>query len=52
MRCVVVEDEAMTLSRSRRGINGDLKKELILCGITTFDQAYTLVQDYELVTKS
>jgi hypothetical protein len=39
MRCVVVEDEVMTLSRFRRG----LKRKLVLQGITTLDQAYTLV---------
>ena len=47
MRCVVVEDEAMTLSRFRRGQNDDLKNELVLRGVTTLDQASTLVQDYE-----
>jgi hypothetical protein len=52
MRCVVVEDEVMTLSRFRRGLNDDLKKELLLREITTLDQAYTLIQDYELTTKS
>jgi hypothetical protein len=48
MRCVVVKDEAMTLSRFRRGFNDAIRKELVLRGIDTLDQAYTLVQDYEL----
>lgn len=52
MRCAVVEDEAMTLSRFRRGLNDDLSREIVLCGITTLDHAYTMVQDYELVNKS
>jgi hypothetical protein len=52
MRCVVVEDVAMTLSRFRRGLNDDLGRELVFRGITTPNQVYTLVQDYELVTKS
>ena len=40
------------MKRFRRGVNDDLKRELALYGITTLDQAYTLVQDYKLVTKS
>ncbi|XP_022889497.1 uncharacterized protein LOC111405037 [Olea europaea var. sylvestris] len=52
MRCHVVEDEAMTLSRFRQGLKDDLRRELILRGITTLDHAYSLVQDYELVTKT
>jgi hypothetical protein len=39
------------MKRFWRGLNNDLRRELALCGITTLDQAYTLVQDYELVTK-
>jgi hypothetical protein len=30
MRCAVVEDEAMTLSRFRRGLNDNLRRELVL----------------------
>jgi hypothetical protein len=52
MGCAVVEDETMTLSRFKRCLNDDLKMEFMLCGITTLDQAYTLVLDYELVSKT
>jgi hypothetical protein len=45
MRCAVVEDEAMALSRFRRGLNDNLR-ELFLRGITTLNQVYTLVHDY------
>jgi hypothetical protein len=51
MRCGVVEDEAITLTRFRRGLNDYLRKELVLQGITTLDPC-NLVQDYELVTKT
>jgi hypothetical protein len=46
MKCALVEDEAITLSRFRRGLNDDLGRELVLQGIITLDQAYILVQDY------
>jgi hypothetical protein len=52
MRCAIVEDEAMTLSRFRRGLNDDCSREIVLCGITTLDHTCTVVQDYELVNKS
>ncbi|XP_022851801.1 uncharacterized protein LOC111373499 [Olea europaea var. sylvestris] len=34
------------------GLKDDLRRELILRGVTTLDHAYPLVQDYELVTKT
>jgi len=52
MKCIVREDEAMTLSRFRKGLNDDLRREIMLRGVSTLDEAYTLVQNYELVTKS
>ncbi|KAA8522207.1 hypothetical protein F0562_012880 [Nyssa sinensis] len=51
MRFNVVEDERMTSSRFRRGLNDDLRRELVLSEVTTLDQAHTLVQNHELVTK-
>ncbi|KAG2717127.1 hypothetical protein I3760_03G158600 [Carya illinoinensis] len=51
MRCHVVEDEAMTLSRFRQGLKDDLRRELVLRVVTTLDHAYSLVRDYELVTR-
>ncbi|GFY87881.1 hypothetical protein Acr_05g0015200 [Actinidia rufa] len=41
----------MTLTRFRQGLNDDLRKELILREVTTFDQAYTFIQNFELVSK-
>ncbi|GFY95386.1 hypothetical protein Acr_10g0007710 [Actinidia rufa] len=51
MRCDIREDERMTLSRFRQGLNDDLRKELVLREVDTLDQAYTFVQNYEMVTK-
>ncbi|GFY80971.1 hypothetical protein Acr_01g0007800 [Actinidia rufa] len=51
MRCDIREDERMTLSRFRQGLNDDLKKELVLREVDTLDQAYTFVQNYEMVSK-
>ncbi|XP_035540116.1 uncharacterized protein LOC108983558 [Juglans regia] len=52
MRCHVVEDEAMTLSRFRQGLKDDLRRELVLRGVTTLDHAYSLVRDYESVMRT
>lgn len=43
MKCHVVKDNAMTLSRFREGLKDDLRI------VTTLDHAYSLVQDYELI---
>ncbi|GFZ09160.1 hypothetical protein Acr_20g0009680 [Actinidia rufa] len=51
MRCDIREDERMTLSRFRQGLNDDLRKELVLREVATLDQAYTFVQNYEMVSK-
>jgi hypothetical protein len=52
MRCAIREDEVMTLSRFQKGLNDDLRREVVLRGVSTLDNAYTLVQNYDLVTKS
>ena len=52
MRCAAREDEVMTLSRFRKDLNDDLRREIVLRGVSTLDEAYTLVQNYDLVTKS
>ncbi|XP_057494072.1 uncharacterized protein LOC130779439 [Actinidia eriantha] len=51
MRCDIREDERMTLSRFRQGLNDDLRKELVLREVDILDQAYTFVQNYEMVSK-
>ncbi|GFS42491.1 hypothetical protein Acr_00g0080110 [Actinidia rufa] len=51
MRCNIKEDERMTLSRFRHGLNDDLRKELVLREVDSLDQAYTFVQNYEMVSK-
>jgi hypothetical protein len=35
-----------------KGLNDDFRKEVRLIGVFTLDQAYTIVQDYELLIKS
>lgn len=52
MKCQVVEDEVMTLSRFRQGLRDELRRELVLRGVTTLDHAYSFVRDYELVTRT
>ncbi|GFZ19564.1 hypothetical protein Acr_28g0002690 [Actinidia rufa] len=51
MRCDIREDAKMTPSRFRQGLNDDLRKELVLREVDTLDQAYTFVQNYEMVNK-
>ncbi|GFY87876.1 hypothetical protein Acr_05g0015150 [Actinidia rufa] len=41
----------MTLTRFRQGLNDDLRKELVLREVITFDQAYTFIQNFKLVSK-
>ncbi|GFZ04984.1 hypothetical protein Acr_17g0005560 [Actinidia rufa] len=41
----------MTLSRFRHGLSDDLRKEFVLREVATLDQAYTFVQNYEMVSK-
>jgi len=52
IRCAIRENEAMTLRRFCRGLNDDLRREVVFQGVSTLDQAYTLVKDYKLVTKN
>jgi len=52
IRCAIRENEAMTLRRFCKGLNDDLRKEVEFQGVSTLNQAYTLVQDYKLVTKN
>ncbi|XP_038985543.1 uncharacterized protein LOC120111737 [Phoenix dactylifera] len=52
MRSNIAEDERMILSRFRRGLNDELRKELVLREVATLDQAYTFVQNYEQFSKS
>ena len=42
----------MTLRRFYRDLNDDLRREVVFQGVSTLNQAYTLVQDYKLVTKN
>jgi hypothetical protein len=52
MRYAVREDEVMTLNRFWKGLNDDLRRKVMLRGVSTLDKAYTLIQNYNLVTKS
>ena len=51
MHCNIRKDKRMNLSRFRQGLNDDLRKELVLREVTTLEQAYTFIQNYELVSK-
>jgi hypothetical protein len=42
----------MTLSRFRQGLKDDLRRELVLRDVTTLDHAYSLVRDYESITRT
>jgi hypothetical protein len=52
IRCVIRENESMTLRRFCKGLNDDLRKEVVFQGVSTLNQAYTLVQNYKLVMKN
>jgi hypothetical protein len=43
IRCAIRENEAMTLHRFCKGLNDDLIKEVEFQGVSTLNQAYTLV---------
>ena len=51
-RCQIVEEEVVTLDRFKRGLNDDLRRELIIRGVTSLDQAYELARNCELASKS
>jgi hypothetical protein len=40
MRCAVREDKVMTLSRFQKGLNDDLRREVVFRGVSTLDNAY------------
>ena len=50
--CQIVEEEVMTLDRLKKGLNGDLKRELIIRGVTSVEQAYELAKNCELAAKT
>jgi hypothetical protein len=52
MRCAIKKNEAKTLRRFCKGLDDDLRREVVFQGVCTLDQAYTLVQNYKLVTKN
>ena len=52
IRCAIRENEVMTLHRFCKGLNDDLRKEVEFQGVSTLNQAYTLVQECKLVTKN
>jgi hypothetical protein len=52
MRCAMKENEAMTLRRFCKGLNDDLRREVVFRGVSTLDQGCILVQDFKLVTKN
>jgi len=52
IRCAIRESEAMILHRFCRGLNDDLRREVVFQVVSTLNQAYTLVKDYRLVTKN
>jgi hypothetical protein len=41
----------MTLSRFWKGLKDDFWREVVFKGVSTLDEAYTLMQNYELVIK-
>ena len=52
MRCAIRENEVMTLRRFYKGLKDDLRREVVFQGVSTLNQAYTLVQNYKLVMKN
>ena len=42
----------MTLCRFQKGLNDDLRRQVAFKGVSTLDEAYTLMQNYELVIES
>ena len=51
-RCQIVEEEVVTLDRFKRGLNDNLRRELIIRGVTSLDQACKLARNCELAAKS
>ena len=48
----IVEEEVVTLSRFKRGLNANLLGEIITRGVTTLREAYNLTRNCELASKS
>ena len=48
----IVEEEVVTLSRFKRGLNANLLGEIITRGVTTLGEAYDLARNCELASKS
>jgi hypothetical protein len=44
MRYAIRENEAMTLHRFYKGLNDDLRREVVFQGVSIIDQAYILVK--------
>uniref|UniRef100_A0A2N9IC59 Reverse transcriptase n=1 Tax=Fagus sylvatica TaxID=28930 RepID=A0A2N9IC59_FAGSY len=51
-RCQIVEEEVVTFGRLKKGLNDDLRRELIIRGVTSLDQAYDLAKNCELAAKT
>jgi hypothetical protein len=51
-RCQIVEEEVVTLGRLKKRLNDDLRRELIIRGVTSLDQAYDLAKNCELAAKA
>ena len=51
-RCQIVEEEVVTLGRLKKGLNDNLKRELIIRGITSLEKAYELAKNYKLAAKT
>ena len=51
-RIRIVEKEVITLNRFKKGLNANLLGEIITRGITTLKEAYDLVRNCELASKS
>ena len=51
-RCQIVEEEVVTLGRLKKELNDDLRRELIIKGVTSLDQAYELTKNCELAAKT
>ena len=45
------EDELITLSRFRKCLNYDLQREMVAWEISTLDDVYALVQNFELIPR-
>ena len=51
IRSDATEDESITLSRFRKCLNCDLQREMVAREISTLDNVYDLVQNFELIPR-